>query len=434
MKKSLSIIAFILLVLVSAASVLIKRPDSSALKAEETKDPDGQVIRIDYLDENGQITVASDRQYATRLRTYEGSKMVKEEYLDSKGRETRSASGYSVLKRTYDSEGRADTDTYYNTAGKPARSESGIYGYKRIYDSDDRVIEIDYVDEAGKPMNNISGVAVVRREFYDDGRIKREFYFDKDNAPAGSYAGQYGELREYDEDGRISLITYLDADGNPFRSNRGYATVRNRYSDDGKLYEVSYFDENDDPATGWYRQYGERYIDGQTFYIDRNGQGIKRLDNYLNTHPFVVVFMGICVICIALFTKGRVRFVFAVAYVIFIFYMTLWHRETGYARSRFDLFWSYRQFLFDAGLRQSIINNIWLFVPLGAFLYKPGSKRFLLPVVLSIAIEVIQYFTGIGLCELDDVFGNSIGGFIGYSLAYAFMGFDNLRIFKKQST
>lgn len=32
---------------------------------------------------------------------------------------------------------------------------------------------------------------------------------------------------------------------------------------------------------------------------------------------------------------------------------------------------------------------------------------------LSLAIELIQYFTGLGIAELDDLFGNTVGGVIG---------------------
>ena len=31
----------------------------------------------------------------------------------------------------------------------------------------------------------------------------------------------------------------------------------------------------------------------------------------------------------------------------------------------------------------------------------------------SVAIELIQYLTGLGIAELDDVFGNTLGGVIG---------------------
>ena len=416
--KYVPVILFLLLVTVSLMNVMIKLPVASELKTEETKDADGRVIRIDYTDDSGRITTASDRQYATVIRTYEDSKMVMEEYLDSRGKRTRSVSGYSVLRRTYNAEGRADTDTYYDKDGDPVRSVGGVYGYRRIYDADGRGVEGDYIDESGQLMNNKYGIAVIRREFYDDGRVKRQFYFDKEGTPEQSSAAQYGEYREYDEKGKLALITYLDAEGKPMRSNMGYVTARNRYDADGKLYEVTYYDEYDKPTTGKYRQYGERYIDGQTIFLDSDGQQMRRLDNFLNTHPAIVIVLGVLIMCLAMFVKGSLKYVLIVDYILFILFMTLWFRETGDTRSRFDMFWSYRQFLSSPSLRQSIINNIWLFVPLGALLYKPGSKRFLIPIILSVVIEVTQYVTGIELCELDNVFSNGLGGMIGYSLVY----------------
>ena len=70
-------------------------------------------------------------------------------------------------------------------------------------------------------------------------------------------------------------------------------------------------------------------------------------------------------------------------------------------------------------MRADILRNIWLFVPIGAFLYRFYPKRWIviIPVVISFFIEAIQYFTGIGLCELDDVISNGLGGAIGYGMA-----------------
>ncbi len=70
-------------------------------------------------------------------------------------------------------------------------------------------------------------------------------------------------------------------------------------------------------------------------------------------------------------------------------------------------------------IRQDILNNIWLFVPLGAALYDPKHRlRWVWAVLLSVGIEVLQYFFGIGLCELDDVFSNGLGAMIGYVTAH----------------
>ena len=37
----------------------------------------------------------------------------------------------------------------------------------------------------------------------------------------------------------------------------------------------------------------------------------------------------------------------------------------------------------------------------------------LIPLLFSIAIETTQYITGLGITEFDDVFGNTLGGWIG---------------------
>ena len=80
-----------------------------------------------------------------------------------------------------------------------------------------------------------------------------------------------------------------------------------------------------------------------------------------------------------------------------------------------DLFWSYRRFFTNTILREQIINNIWLFVPFGAILYRLWPKGYvvLIPSLLSLAIEVMQLVLRTGVFELDDIVSNSLGGLIG---------------------
>ena len=64
--------------------------------------------------------------------------------------------------------------------------------------------------------------------------------------------------------------------------------------------------------------------------------------------------------------------------------------------------------------------NILLFVPFGAILYRlrKHAKVLLVAVAVSVGIEVVQYFMGIGLCELDDVVSNCLGAGMGMLIAY----------------
>ena len=72
-----------------------------------------------------------------------------------------------------------------------------------------------------------------------------------------------------------------------------------------------------------------------------------------------------------------------------------------------------------------IIGNILLFVPFG-FLFPLADTRMqnwlavtFAGAVLSLLIELTQYVTGTGLCELDDLFHNTWGTFIGYQVFLA---------------
>ena len=53
--------------------------------------------------------------------------------------------------------------------------------------------------------------------------------------------------------------------------------------------------------------------------------------------------------------------------------------------------------------------------------------------LLSILIESIQYFTGLGIAELDDIFGNTFGGIIGVLIAYGLLNRRKRKILRKGS-
>ena len=102
-----------------------------------------------------------------------------------------------------------------------------------------------------------------------------------------------------------------------------------------------------------------------------------------------------------------------------------WDSRMG-SRFSFIPFWSYwRTFTQgDEGLGIQIVNNILLFIPFG-FALPLNFPRFeklrytiLAAALLSLAVELIQGYTGLGLCEIDDVMGNTLGAGIGGWLWY----------------
>lgn len=166
-------------------------------------------------------------------------------------------------------------------------------------------------------------------------------------------------------------------------------------------------------------QYGIKRSGKVTLLLDRNGNVMLCVDNLLNGFPCMVVVLG-CVVCLLILILPKKWSVFlTISYMGFILYETLMFRESGDARTNFVLFSYAGKFLKEQSVRVGVINNIWLFIPLGTGLYRWFQKKWvlLIPFVMSVAIETTQYITGLGIAEFDDVFGNTMGGWIGILVA-----------------
>lgn len=100
------------------------------------------------------------------------------------------------------------------------------------------------------------------------------------------------------------------------------------------------------------------------------------------------------------------RWIAGIAYVFVIFRMTLIGRTVYSDHIFYGLFWELSQHMWG-----DIIKNITLFVPLGFII--GGRKGVVIGFFLSCGIEVTQYFTRLGYCELDDVLNNTVGTLIG---------------------
>lgn len=108
-------------------------------------------------------------------------------------------------------------------------------------------------------------------------------------------------------------------------------------------------------------------------------------------------------------------------YMFTILCATYLGREPSEPEAQWEIFWTLKKALKTGEWRYwyFIIGNILLFVPLGYLLchifngkcYWVWSVLFCL--LFSCIIEAVQYFTGTGLCEMDDIFHNTVGGIIG---------------------
>lgn len=192
---------------------------------------------------------------------------------------------------------------------------------------------------------------------------------------------------------------------------------------DGTADTDMYFDANGNPRALSKGQYGIKRSGKVNLLLDRNGNIMLCVDNFLNGFPCMVVVFG-CVICILMLGLPRnMSTLLTISYVVFILYETLMFRESGDARTNVVLFSYAGKFLKEQSVRVGVINNIWLFIPLGTGLYTWFQKKWvlLIPFVMSMAIETTQYITGLGIAEFDDVFGNTMGGWIGVLVAWTWL-------------
>ena len=144
------------------------------------------------------------------------------------------------------------------------------------------------------------------------------------------------------------------------------------------------------------------------------------LIQYLHQEHWAVVLFGSLLTVLAAFGSRKLNTVLLPFYLVFITMMTLLYREMGTGRLNLTLFWSYRLLLRNHYLRMEIVNNIWLFVPLGAILYKLVRRWYVVfvPVMVSVMVEIAQYVFDVGLCELDDIVSNGLGGLIGMAVCW----------------
>lgn len=350
---------------------------------------DGNIRRVDYIDKNGVVT-------------------------------SHPTSGYATMVQIRDQDGHPVEEYYLDAQGNPVERSVGYYGIRRTYENN-LCTQYTLLDQSSLPVNITSGCAAVKQVFNDEKKVSEVYYLDAEYQPVALKTGQYGEHREYNEDGKNYITIYTDADGTPMENKKGCSTIMRDYTPEGKIDVEWYYNLAGEKVDIGRGQYGSRrvYEDGvyiKSVPVDARGHRIFYFDEFLAKNPWLVGVAAITLVMLAIFLNQRQRVTLLTAYVLFILYMTLLVRETGEPKHNLELFWSYRQFLKDKMLGLEVLNNIWLFIPFGAMLCSMQRKPWMIltAVGLTVMIESTQYFFGLGLCELDDIIGNSLGAWLGW--------------------
>ncbi len=423
---------------------------STELKQVVTKN--GNTTRTDYFDNDGNLQIAANAGYATKLTVRQDNRET-ETYLDEKGERIKRYSFYYGILREYDEDGNNIRITYldeennptatllrYTTEekdfdengrqvysrfldaeGKPALSYDSGYGIRYEYDDQGRRTETTFLDAEGHPMILPAGYSSLKQEYYEtdgpeNGKVKKEYYYLPDGKPASLALGQYGIYKEYDENGQTSLVTYLGADRSPTVTSKGYTSVAFTYYADNSLRSTMYYDIYGNPFRLSEGQYGTKNENGRTSYLNTDGSEQFNIKNFVYKESGFVIVIATALVGLSAAVGRKLNWLMLIVYVAIILYFTLMYREEG--KRRIGVLYSYSRFFVNADARAEIIRNIWLFVPLGAILYRicPRKTVLFVPVLLSAAIETIQYLTGTGMCELDDVISNGLGGAAGFEM------------------
>ena len=414
----------------------------------------GNTERTDYTDVNGQIAIAADLGYATVIATktdyskseqyfdnkgepisrynghyaalYEYDKkgnIIRISYLDIDGAPMITANGYAIEEKEYNENRQVISAWFYDTGGNPVLTP--LYGYGKVYEYNEngKNYKTTFVDRSGAPMMTEQGFSIIKRNYYfsdgnENGKAESEFYFDEKGFPVSLSLGQYGVHLEYDEYGRGSVLTYLDANGKTIATNKGYTTVVRTYHANGSIATEQYYDLKGNPFALSEGQYGIKVNEGQTVYLDQNGKESFNLKKILYNYTRIVIPLVLSFVIFSSMVGKKQNEFFLILCIAAIVYMTLLFRDND-SSGNSGLLRYYRRILFDSEARADIIKNIWLFIPFGVVLYRlyPSKIILLVPIVLSALIEGIQWFAGIGTCELDDIISNGLGGWIGFRMS-----------------
>ena len=390
-------------------------PQSSnvQLVKNEEKDDNGRVIRIAYFAEDGSPAVTTGGYHAIEQNYNEAGSVSTVIYQDVTGAPVKNTTGYAILERSFNEKGQLDTESFFDASHQPVMVADGYHAVRRTYTEEGALADREYLDLNGQLILTGGGYAVVSR-IYLNKRTSEDFFYGINREPVCCTGGYYGVHTEKNKEGQVIRTEYLDADGNLMAGKNGVAIETIEYENGNRVKDL-YFDQDGKPTSIHRSYYGIEYRDGNRIYLNADGEEMFRLDILLNSSPILVAIAGLLFLALCVFSRGRGTVLLLILYTGFIILMTILYREPEELFLNLNPLEDFKRFFQNASSRQEIMNNIWLFLPLGLLLGKIFGRfrAALIPVFLSLVIETIQYIFHLGFCDICDVMNNSFGGLIG---------------------
>lgn len=142
------------------------------------------------------------------------------------------------------------------------------------------------------------------------------------------------------------------------------------------------------------------------------------LEYFLGKRPWLLTGIVVFLFIVSVMSDRKRNMALLIIYMLLVIYITLLCRISQSSRRvSLEIFASYKFILTNEYLRIQILENIFLFMPLGTILVclRPKWSTILFPVLISVIIESLQLITGWGEFEIDDIISNSLGGALGCS-------------------
>lgn len=297
------------------------------------RDAKGNILEIEYLDENGErtlnaagyalagiayygfgevrsvtyyglnkkpVTVPS-LGYASVYNEYSGKTMTSRTFRDPKGNPVDGKDGYAVVKQKVDKRYIVLSIRYDHADGSPAtgpdgwfrcvkeRDEKGRLLSVKYYDTNmqltdrgasyawegysyegDTIVRVTRYDLNDHPVADEAGVVTAIREMKDD-RVTRERFLDGDGKRINNSLGVGEILYGYDHEGSLEKVSYLDTEGNPVCCVNGYAGYRDVKDEDGATVSRTYLGTDGMPAeiSGGYSEIRYFYDETKTLTATR---------------------------------------------------------------------------------------------------------------------------------------------------------------------
>ena len=204
---------------------------------------DGQLIRVDFLDAEGNLVRCSSNYAVVVMRYDHSGNPTDISLLDEKEAPCLSISGYATTRLRYEN-GNMISARFFGVNDEPVLLEGGYHEYRMAYDERGNCIRWSYHDAEGN-LSCDENFYAIREQRYDRyGNATEMFYLDADGELMLLQGENIYKTRfYYDQSGRQIRIEYLDANGNLAENTSGYAAIEYVYDHRGHRIQENYLDK-----------------------------------------------------------------------------------------------------------------------------------------------------------------------------------------------